>query len=59
MDRDTTLLFALVMLAVAGLSVGIGGWILFVRDHRLAKAAHGSSEGSPGATVHPGVAGEL
>jgi hypothetical protein len=38
MDRDTTFLWALVMLAAAALAVGVSGWWLFVRDRRAWKA---------------------
>ncbi|HLB61812.1 MAG TPA: hypothetical protein VJN50_03600 [Actinomycetota bacterium] len=34
MERETTLLIALAMLFVAGLTVAAGGWILFARDRR-------------------------
>ena len=40
MTRDATFLFALILFAVAALAVGASGWVLWVRDHRLAKAAH-------------------
>lgn len=39
MDRDSTFLLALTMLLVAAAVVGVSGWVLFVRDRRLAKAA--------------------
>jgi hypothetical protein len=38
MDRDGTFLFALILFAAAALAVGASGWVLWVRDHRLAKA---------------------
>jgi hypothetical protein len=40
MDRDATLLLALVSLAVAAFAIGVSGWILWSRDHRLAALAH-------------------
>jgi hypothetical protein len=40
MDRDATFLFALILFAAAALAVGASGWVLWVRDHRLAKAAN-------------------
>jgi hypothetical protein len=39
MDRDATFLFALILFAAAALAVGTSGWVLWIRDHRLAKAA--------------------
>jgi len=39
MDRDATFLFALILFAAAALAVGASGWLLWTRDHRLAKAA--------------------
>jgi hypothetical protein len=50
MDRDATFLLALVLFAVAALAVGASGWVLWARDHRLAKAAS--------AAAHPEVAEE-
>lgn len=44
MSTDTTFLLAIVALAVAALTVGVSGWVLFVRDRRTARAE-----------VHPGV----
>ena len=40
MNRDSALLLALVVLAVAALVVGASGWLLFARDHRAWKAVH-------------------
>jgi hypothetical protein len=37
MDRQTALLLALGTLVAASLAVGVGGWILLVRDRRLGK----------------------
>jgi hypothetical protein len=34
MDRDPLLLLSLTALAAAGFTVGIAGWVLWVRDHR-------------------------
>jgi len=39
MERETTLLIALAMLFVAGLTVAAGGWILFARDRRAHRSA--------------------
>ena len=36
MDRETPLLIAVVMLSLAALTVGVSGWVLLVRDRRLA-----------------------
>lgn len=44
MDRDTTFLLALVMLAAAALVVGVSGWVLFARDHRAWRIARASAE---------------
>jgi hypothetical protein len=38
MDRDATVTLALIMFAAAALAVGASGWVLWIRDHRLAKA---------------------
>jgi hypothetical protein len=47
MDRDTALLLALGMLIAASFVVGVTGWVLVVRDRRLAKASHPeAAEGS-------------
>ena len=51
MDRDATFLFALGMLVAAALVVGASGWVLYVRDHRLAKAGGA-------ADTHPEAPGE-
>jgi hypothetical protein len=40
MDRETALLLALGMLIAASLAVGVGGWVLLIRDRRLARAVH-------------------
>ena len=44
MSPDTTFLTAIATLAVAALTVGVSGWVLFVRDRRIARTH-----------VHPGV----
>jgi hypothetical protein len=46
MDRDTTFLWALMLLAAAALAVGVSGWVLFVRDRRAWKAAHAPDAGA-------------
>jgi hypothetical protein len=48
MDRDATFLLALTLFAAAALAVGASGWVLWARDHRLAKTAR--------AAAHPEVA---
>jgi hypothetical protein len=44
MSRDTIVLVALSSLGIAALVVGACGWVLFARDHRLAKIAAASTE---------------
>jgi hypothetical protein len=39
MDRDATVTLALILFAAAALAVGASGWVLWIRDHRLTKAA--------------------
>ena len=39
MDRESLLLLAVSMLIAAAAVVGVSGWVLFVRDRRLAKLA--------------------
>jgi hypothetical protein len=46
MDRDSTFLLALGMLVAAATVVGVSGWVLFVRERRLAKVAGSHHEGS-------------
>jgi hypothetical protein len=46
MNRDATLLLALVLLAVAAVVVGVSGWILFVRDRRAHTQRTAKSEPS-------------
>jgi hypothetical protein len=36
MDRDATFLLALGMFVVAATAVGVSGWVLFVRERRVA-----------------------
>lgn len=36
MDRDALFLLSLVSLAVASITVGVAGWVLWTRDHRAA-----------------------
>jgi hypothetical protein len=43
MDRETTLLLALGMLIASALAVGVSGVVLFTRDRRLVRAAHGAA----------------
>jgi hypothetical protein len=49
MNRETLLLTALGMLVVAALTVGVSGWMLFLRDRRLAHATSGTA----GDVAHP------
>ena len=53
MDRDATFLLALILFAAAALAVGASGWVLWTRDHRLAKAASAAIVGA-----HHGVTEE-
>ncbi len=53
MTRDATFLLALILFATAALTIGVSGWVLWTRDHRLAKA---SSAAGPAA--HPEVVEE-
>jgi len=39
MERDAAFLLSLIMLAAAAITVGVSGWVLFVRGHRAATAA--------------------
>ncbi|MGZ4133414.1 MAG: hypothetical protein ACXVWF_10220 [Actinomycetota bacterium] len=50
MNRDTALLLALIVLAVAALVVGASGWFLFARDHRAWKAVHPHDGSDPSPT---------
>jgi hypothetical protein len=38
MDRETLLLFAVVMLALAAFAVGASGWVLLARDRKLRRS---------------------
>ena len=51
MDRQTTLLLALGMLIAAALTVGVSGWVLFVRDRALVRIGHAPSA-TPGDSHH-------
>jgi hypothetical protein len=46
MDRDSIFLLALWMLLAAATVVGVSGWVLFVRERRLARDAGPHNEGS-------------
>jgi len=46
MDRDATFFLALVLFAAAAIVVGASGWVLWVRDHRLAKTASAAAAAS-------------
>jgi hypothetical protein len=48
MDRESALLLALGMLVAASLTVGVSGWILLLRDRRLARAAATRSDAAEG-----------
>jgi hypothetical protein len=58
MSRDATFLLALGMLATAAFAVGVSGWILFVRDRRLATAADTSASITSDAVGHHEAHGE-
>jgi hypothetical protein len=48
MDRDALLLLALGSLVVAALTVGVSGWVLVVRERRLATGSPaGRHHGAP------------
>ena len=49
MDRETLLLVAIAMLTVAGLTVGVSGFVLLARDRRL---RHSLAPGATGAVGH-------
>jgi hypothetical protein len=46
MNRDGLYLLSLIALAVAALTVGLAGWVLWSRDHRAWRAAHPHAERS-------------
>lgn len=48
MDRETALLLALGMLIAASFVVGIGGWVLLLRERRLARAVHHRADATEG-----------
>jgi hypothetical protein len=43
MDRETLLLVAIAMLALAAFSVGVSGWILLARDRTLRRSLTSAS----------------
>ena len=47
MDRETLLLLALGMVIAAALTVGVCGWVLFVRDRHLSRAATDAGPAHP------------
>jgi hypothetical protein len=53
MSRESLLVLALGMLIAAALAVGVSGWMLFARDHRLARSAPRSPQEPAGGAVHP------
>ena len=48
MDRETLLLVAIVMLAVAAFAVGLSGFLLLVRDRRLRHSTDPVATGAEG-----------
>jgi hypothetical protein len=48
MDRETALLLALGMLIAASLAVGVSGWVLLIRDRRLARVVHHRADATEG-----------
>jgi hypothetical protein len=44
MDRETLLLVAIVMLAVAAFAVGLSGWVLLSRDRKLRSSLAATSD---------------
>lgn len=57
MDRQTTLLLALGMLIAAALTVGVSGWVLFVRDRALVRIGHAPSATPEGSHHREGLEG--
>jgi len=57
MDRQTTLLLALGMLIAAALTVGVSGWVLFVRDRALVRIGHAPSATPEDSQHHEGLEG--
>jgi len=52
MDRETLLLIAIVMLAIAAIAVGVSGFMLLARDRKM---RHSLAPVANGATGHPEV----
>ena len=52
MDRETLLLIAIVMLAVAAVAVGVSGFVLLARDRKM---RHSLATAANGAAAHPEV----
>jgi hypothetical protein len=48
MDRETALLVALGMLIASSLAIGIGGWVILIRDRRPAAAGHQRADATEG-----------
>jgi hypothetical protein len=48
MVRETALLLALGMLIASSLAVGVSGWLLLIRDRRLARAGHHRADATEG-----------
>jgi len=48
MDRESLLLIAIVMLAVAAFAVGVSGFLLLVRDRRLRHSLAPAATGAAG-----------
>jgi hypothetical protein len=53
MSRNDAILLALGMLVAAAAAVGVSGWILFARDHRLAKTGAGPLVPADGDAAEP------
>ena len=52
MDRETLLLVAIVMLAVAAIAVGVSGLVLLARDRKM---RHSLAPAGSGPAAHPEV----
>jgi hypothetical protein len=48
MVRETALLLALGMLIASSFAVGVSGWLLLIRDRRLARANHQRADATEG-----------
>jgi len=48
MDRETALLVALGMLIASSLAIGIGGWVILIRDRRPAGAIDHRADATEG-----------